>query len=249
MHYHLLPYIEQDNVHKNTARNSWRDTPNQGKSETVIKTYISPTDPTIDGDGRATDWGNRGQTSYSSNWHAFGGGWGEDWQIGGKARIPASYPDGTSNVIGFMERYAKCGPGTARDWDSRRYVSRIWAEDGEPVSNPVSTCYQITAWESPTFWIDLNPGVGCSRGFPDLNRPPANYPIDPATGISPYMTAIQITPTLQQCDPTRLQAMSAGGMLVVLMDGSVRSVSGNISTNTLARAITRNDGFVLGNDW
>jgi prepilin-type N-terminal cleavage/methylation domain-containing protein len=265
MHFHLLPYIEQDNVHKNTAMNSWRDSGNGGRSDTIIKTYIAPLDPTLVGAGLATDWGNRGQTSYSSNWHAFGGGWGEDWQVGGKARIPGSFPDGTSNTIGFFERYARCGPGNPDDWNNHtgatyRYVSRIWAEDGEPVANPVATCYQDTAWQSPTWWMDYTGPLSSSctapsggkHGWPDppgIGGPPADYPLNRVTGVFPYMLPLQVSPTLQTCDPTRLQTLGAGGLMVLLMDGSVRSVSSNMNPQTLARAVIPNDGLVLGNDW
>jgi prepilin-type N-terminal cleavage/methylation domain-containing protein len=250
MHFHLLPYIEQQNVHRNTAANSWRDTPNGGRSDTVIKTYVSPRDPSP-GNGLATDWGNRGQTSYHANWHAFGGGWGEDWQVGGKARIPASFPDGTSNVISFVERYAQCGPGTAGDWNTYKYASRIWGEDSDgscfACPGPVTENYgNLGAYESPAWWMSIN-GFGVS--YPDPNSPPKDYPIDPATGNSRYMTAIQVTPPIKQCDPTRLQAMGSGGMMVGMMDGSVRSVSPSVSLNTLARAFVPNDGYVLGNDW
>src|SRR5689334_21694348 len=81
MHYHLLPFIEQDNVYKQTWGDSWRDSGNRGRADTWVKTYTSPLDPSIKGNGLSTDWGNRGQASYHSNWHAFGGGWGEDWQV------------------------------------------------------------------------------------------------------------------------------------------------------------------------
>jgi prepilin-type N-terminal cleavage/methylation domain-containing protein len=251
MHYFLLPFIEQDNVYKNTYGNSWRDTPNGGRSDTVIKTYISPLDPTLSGSGLASDWGNRGQASYHSNWHAFGGGWGEDWQVAGKAAIPRSFPDGTSNVIGFFERYSQCGPGTSGDWNSYRYVSHIWAEDSDgscfACPGPVSENYGNNgAYQSPAWWMSIK-GFGVS--YPGAGQGPADYPIDPNTGLSRYMTAIQQTPTQKQCDPTRLQAMSPGGMLVQMMDGSVRNVSGGTSTTTLARAVVPNDGFVLGSDW
>jgi prepilin-type N-terminal cleavage/methylation domain-containing protein len=255
MHYHLLPFIEQRPAHDGTHDNSWRtsDASPPGYADKVMQIYMSPLDQSINGNGISTDWGNRGQTSYSANWHAFGGGWGEDWQIGGKARMPASFPDGTSNVIGFVERYARCGPGTAGDWDTRKYVSRIWGEDGEPVTNPVSSYYQVTCWQGPTYWINYNGsmsgGSASGFGYPDLNNPPPDYPINPNTGLSVYMTPIQLTPTIKQCDPTRLQAMSPGGMLVQLMDGSARSVSASIDVQTLARALTPNDGLPLGNDW
>jgi len=253
MHYFLLPYIEQDAVYKQTYGNSWRDSGNGGRSDTVIKTYISPLDPTVAASGKSADWGNRGQASYHANWHAFGGGWGEDWQVGGKARIPASFPDGTTNTIAFFERYAQCGPGTAADWNTYRYASRIWGEDSDgscfACPGPVTENYGNNgAWESPAWWMTIAPGGNKIVTFDDPSRPPADYPIDRTTGNSRYMTAIQTKPTQAQCDPTRLQAMSSV-MLVVMMDGSVKSVNPNISVQTLARAVTPNDGFVLGNDW
>ena len=43
--------------------------------------------------------------------------------------------------------------------------------------------------------------------------------------------------------------MSQSGMLVGLMDGSVRNVSPAVSVHTLAKAIVRDDGFPLPEDW
>jgi hypothetical protein len=63
------------------------------------------------------------------------------------------------------------------------------------------------------------------------------------------MQVIQQTPTRVQCDPTRLQAATDGGMMVVMMDGSVRLVHSSVSTTTLVRAFVPNDGLVLGSDW
>src|SRR5262245_22845173 len=186
MHFHLLPFIEQKNIYQNTSGASWWTSP-YGRSENPIKTYVSPLDHSLTGNLVSTDWGNRGQTSYSANWHAFGGGWDEDWQVNGKARIPASFPDGTSNTIAFVERYAQCGPGSTADWNER-YVSRIWAEDGEPLSGPISNYYQRTSWEAPTYWIDIpNPNSGTGRGYPNMASRPPDYPINLSTGLSPYL--------------------------------------------------------------
>ncbi len=255
MHYHLLPFIEQDNVYKQTWGDSWRDSGNRGRADTWVKTYTSPLDPSLKANGLSSDWGNRGQASYHANWHAFGGGWGEDWQIGGKAVIPRSFPDGTSNVIAFFERYSECGPGTTGDWNAYKYVSHIWAEDSDgscfACPGPVTEYYSnYGAFQSPAWWMAIGPG-GSYFGvqFTDPSKPPADYPINPTTGLSRYMTAIQQTPSRKQCDPTRLHALSAGGMLVVMMDGSVRNVTSSMSTTTLARAVVPNDGFPLGSDW
>jgi prepilin-type N-terminal cleavage/methylation domain-containing protein len=253
LQYHTLPYIEQGIVHDKSYDQSWRFSSAGGMADPVIKTYISPLDPTLFGSNKAEDWSPndpelRGQCSYHSNWHAFGGGWNDDWQSGGKFRMPAGYPDGTSNTIGMFERYARCGNGTAGgDWNSNVYASHIWAEDG-PNPGPVAETHihssndvWIRHWLGPVWWITINGGI-------DFDPAPADYPID-VNGHSKYMTAIQSKPTLAQCDPSRLQAMSAGGMLVGMMDGSVRNVSASVSTDTLARAVVPNDGFTLGSDW
>jgi prepilin-type N-terminal cleavage/methylation domain-containing protein len=254
--YHLLPFIEQSNVHDKSFDQSWRFSSAGGMADAVIKTYISPLDPGLFGSNQAEDWSpndpqKRGQCSYHANWHTFGGGWNDDWQSGGKYRLPASYPDGTSNTIAFFERYARCGNGTAPgDWNSNIYASHIWAEDG-PNPGPIAEHYipgdqnaWIRHWLGPVWWITLKGGYDPSAGVPA----PSDYPLDQA-GHSKYMTAVQSRPTIPQCDPSRLQAMSAGGMLVVLLDGSVRSVSAGVSVDTLAKAVLPDDGFPLGNDW
>jgi prepilin-type N-terminal cleavage/methylation domain-containing protein len=252
LQYHLLPYIEQSTVHDKSFGQSWRFSSAGGMADPVIKTYISPLDPGLFGSNKAEDWHpndpeKRGQCSYHSNWHAFGGGWNDDWQTGGSFRMPAKYPDGTSNTIGFFERYARCGNGTAvGDWNSNIYASHIWAEDG-PIPGPIAEKYipgnqdqWIRHWLGPVWWITLKGGY-------DPNPPP-DYPMDRA-GHSRYMTAIQNRPTIPQCDPARLQAMSSGGMLVGMMDGSCRSVDAAVSVDTLAKAVVPDDGFPMGSDW
>jgi prepilin-type N-terminal cleavage/methylation domain-containing protein len=251
MQYHLLPFIEQELIYKGTCCNSWRTEGNGGFASRVVKTFISPSDPSANANGLSSDWDVRGQVSYHGNWHAFGGGWGEDWQINGKARIPATFQTGTSNVIAFVERYTRCGPGTSGDWNSYKYVSHVWGEDSDGSCNAcpgaVTENYGPSGvFQAPTFWMSIkNFGVS----YPDPDHPPADYPINKVTGLSRYMKQIQVAPTVQQCDPTGLQAMTAGGMLALLMDGSVRTVSPNVSTTTLARAFTPNHNFILGNDW
>jgi prepilin-type N-terminal cleavage/methylation domain-containing protein len=252
LQYHLLPYIEQQNVHDKSFNQSWRFSGAGGMADPVIKTYISPLDATLYGDNKADDWSagdpqQRGQCSYHANWHTFGGGWNDDWQTGGTYRLSASYPDGTSNTIGFFERYARCGNGTAPgNWDSNVYASHIWAEDG-PIPGPIAEKYipnnndqWIRHWLGPVWWITIKGGYDPT--------PPPGYPMD-ASGHSTYMTAIQSRPTMAQCDPSRLQAMTAGGMLAGLMDGSVRNISTSMNTDTLAKAVIPNDGFPPGPDW
>jgi len=51
------------------------------------------------------------------------------------------------------------------------------------------------------------------------------------------------------CNPCMLQAMTPGGILVGLGDGSCRGVSSGISQATWQAAVQPNDGVPLGSDW
>jgi prepilin-type N-terminal cleavage/methylation domain-containing protein len=254
--YFILPYMEQENIYKNpqispndgpggSGTQSWRTKGGFNGLPTfpnVVKTFIAPLDPSLPADFIA--WDRGGATSYASNWHAFGGGWDEDWQVGGKARIPAGFPDGTSNTIGFFERYAICGPGP--QWDnSGVYAERAWNEDGS-LPGPITQHHnnEASCFTSPAFWMEakfVNKAA--------MNAASANYPYDPVTGSSTWWDVPQTAPSLKTCDPKRLQSFSASGIQVLLMDGSVRNLNTNTTTPTWVRATVPNDGFVLGNDW
>jgi len=226
--YHIMPYIEQKPGHDTSIHHSW-------DNQTLVKIYQGPTDPTIGADGRT--WGNRPGISYTANWHAFGGGWGEDWQIGGKARIPANFPDGTSQTIGIMEWYMVCGDPNLPTGSG--YTERIAFEDGQN-ANPLA---EISGRNDPNVrfipaWWAYYPG-GFDLGSPE--RFPVGYPLN-------YVTLPQFGVTKLQCDPRRVQGTTSG-IQVTLLDGSVRNVGPGISQPTWARALVPNDGLTLGNDW
>jgi prepilin-type N-terminal cleavage/methylation domain-containing protein len=278
MHYFLLPYLEQENLYKHpdisprddqtnpagSGTQSWR-TKGRGLNG-VLPVFFAPHDPSVNAAGEA--WNNNGgeragAASYHSNWHAFGGGWDEDWQVGGKARIPASFQDGTSQTIAFLERYAICGQGSygkpSSPWgQSWRYAERSWQEDGA-LPGPITQYHNPgSAYCSPTYWIPagLTGGFpqpsGANRGgfqnFAAMNNVPT-YPINRTTGVSTFFTAPQSAPPVALCDPTRLQSFGASGIQVLLMDGSVRSVATSTDPTTWVRALLPNDGFVLGSNW
>jgi prepilin-type N-terminal cleavage/methylation domain-containing protein len=234
MQYFLLPYIEQDNMYKSPEINSNGTSDSHSWNITqVVKTYTAPNDPSMPGSKKT--WGNRGATSYSANWHAFGGGWGEDWQMGGKASIPTSFPDGTSNTIAFLERRTICGkPGSG---DGVNYVERIWGEDGQG-SGPIHAG-NAGNWQPeycPAYFVPVQ----------DTNAYGSGYPFR-ASDLA--VSSIQAAPSQDQCDPKRLASFSASGLQVLMVDGSVRQVKTSISPLTLNRALVPNDGAVLGNDW
>jgi type II secretory pathway pseudopilin PulG len=255
MHYFLLPYLEQDNLFR-SPRVLANDGPGGNGShswdlDAVIKTYVAPNDPSMPGNKKT--WGNRPATSYSANWHAFGGGWDEDWQIGGKARIPTSFPDGTSNTIAFLERRTICGNSTLSTGD--RYVERIYGEDGQN-SGPVAQQNTVNVWFVPAYWVPpvMSQGGGLSLGAATANNigtntnPPTTptYPFRPQDLIN---GTIQNSPSLSECLPPKLNTFGASGLQVLLVDGSVRNVRASIDAMTLHMALVPNDGGVLGPNW
>jgi prepilin-type N-terminal cleavage/methylation domain-containing protein len=108
--YFLLPFVEQQNIYKNTQ--TWSYT----SAYTVIPIYVAPGDPTLPGDMLDRHWTPRGALSYGANWFVFGN------TDGGTARIPSTFVDGTSNTITFAERAYMCAPSSSC-W-------HIWGEDG-----------------------------------------------------------------------------------------------------------------------
>jgi prepilin-type N-terminal cleavage/methylation domain-containing protein len=133
--YHIMPYIEQDTVYKNTPTWSWNS------YNTIVPIYIAPGDPTAPASG--LHWGDRGAISYASNNFLFtSDNAGDPSQSPPKARLPASFQDGTSNTIVFGERYAKC--------QSYEY---IWGESGSGLvwSPTIYETYPMTPAALPQF--------------------------------------------------------------------------------------------------
>jgi len=244
--YFLLPYIEQDNAYRSLPDSAGNFPPTIGGeprnswfSKAKVKTYQAPADPSLPAEGLT--WGDRGASSYKSNWHVFGGGWGEDWQSGGKARIPATIPDGTSNTIAYFESYAICG----KDTGSNRgygYVEHIWGEDGQNC-NAIAQAHTAQVFFIPAYFFP----IGTSGADPL----PSNYPFD--STVNPktcaYANLPQTNPPIANCDPTRTQSLTSGGIQVLMMDGSVRAVATTIARETWWRVIIPNDGDPIPSNW
>jgi prepilin-type N-terminal cleavage/methylation domain-containing protein len=97
--FHLLPFLEQDNLFKSSygpapgwVGNHYLSSALDGRRVAV---YVCPSDPSNSTSSSPRAWG-----SYASNLRAL-----PSWQ---PVSIPASFPDGASNTILFTEHYARC---------------------------------------------------------------------------------------------------------------------------------------------
>jgi prepilin-type N-terminal cleavage/methylation domain-containing protein len=124
----LLPYLEQDNLYRSAAGPGYSyplfpmNDPVYAKP---VKGFLCPSDPSTGANGVVTVQGvTGGASSYAPNAQVFGtvdangnlvnsapGGATMPPNWAGAARIPSSFPDGTSNTLLFAEKYPQCNAG------------------------------------------------------------------------------------------------------------------------------------------
>jgi prepilin-type N-terminal cleavage/methylation domain-containing protein len=142
------------------------------------------------------------------------------------AKIPASFPDGTSNTILICEKFSFC----------------MIAPQGpaELATSPTNQCN--------------GPGGDQYCGGSNIADPLLDYfcPVYnalPNGTITPAFTPQTSVNYQVNCDPTRPSAAHSGVIISGLADGSVHAISGSISPLTWFLANVPNDGQVLGSDW
>lgn len=108
MFHFLLPYVEQDAVYRRLSP----DTDVTGLAyNTVIKTYICPSDPSIANGMCTTPAGGGNQWAagcYGGNYYVFGDPPSNRTFPLGAKEMSASIPDGLSNTIFLAEVYGTC---------------------------------------------------------------------------------------------------------------------------------------------
>ncbi len=231
VYFFLLPYLEQTPLYNLGMANGgvWEKSPNNVGSK-PIPILISPRDPSSPMDiWKETNGGTWHYGNYAVNHAIFGIPCGSNTV----SNLRLTYiTDGTSNTVGVGEQYGKCGLGEP-DYTS-----------GSPPNN---FYYKLWAYRAPWNWerapyFDTRIMSSGMKGTSQGNN-------SACTCIATSVAAVpQDQPTVQACNPYFLQAMDAGGCVVGLMDGSVRTITVNTSPSTWVRAIWPNDGFPLGGD-
>jgi prepilin-type N-terminal cleavage/methylation domain-containing protein/prepilin-type processing-associated H-X9-DG protein len=222
LHFWLLPYLEQDNLHKSAAFTTAAGTIDyqvdvNNASNKVIKTYICPGDPSSAG-GYPVNAPSQGGmpiagSSYAANGRVFATNFDTNTLLPGSGegqpRLASSFADGLSNTILFAEKYVRCG------------------ETATGSNNGGST------W-ARNFWNSTWGGYFNVR----LAGPTYSFQVQP----NPYLS-------MTTCEYRLPSTPHSGGIQVLLGDGSVRTVNGGISPATWWAACTPTGGEVLGNDW
>ena len=238
--FHILPYVEQDNLYKTTlgpeptwGGSSCRNgnqalTYSQWNSnllnKTLVKSFVCPSDPTL-----GTQWsGNQSVSSYGFNGQVHtqaicvgasqgGGLWGS------QRRFPSYITDGTSNTLAYTEKeitqYGVPYTGQLPDQGMNYYpdwgpiLFSSFEPSGQPGPNgapPAAAMFLI------------QPKMGCNATGQGTGGCAPGYA--PSTGHT-------------------------GGIMVAMYDGSVRLVAQGTSLTTWWAAITPQNGDLLGPDW
>ncbi len=197
-----------------------------------VPLFVSPVDPTAIG-----PFARNGLCSYAGNGIVFSQ---QVYRLPGR-RLPGSFPDGTSNTILFAEHYAQCDSfifswqedGTSMGIGIQRPVFALGVGPKTTGNPPVSLAWStIDGYDSRTTFQTQPCSVVRTDELPgtlDKSSPPR-------CGSRP------------RCDRFLAQTPHPGGMLVALVDGSVRQLRPDIDPTIYWGAITPAGGETLA-DW
>ncbi len=238
--FHLLPPLEQENLYRSALGSVSFPPPagatavyypgNSGVYRQPVRTFLCPSDPSVVPGGTVLISGETfGASSYAPNGLVSG--------VGPPAPSPqgrttfAAMTDGTSNTILHAEKYARC---------TNTVMPPAFQDGGTAWAYSAALVFP---WQPPPMTL---PGKAFQPGFAiaALSNLGAPNAIGPGSKFQH-----QPTPYLGNCDPTRASTAHAGGILVGLADGSVRTLSPGMSGTTWWWAVTPSGGEVLGSEW
>ena len=240
--FHLLPYVEQDNLYQ-SALGSVPFPPPVGPTTVYypgnnnvysqrVAVFLCPSDPSVGSNGVVTINGVPfGASSYGPNAMVSAQ---NDFTTNpptstpqGKTRM-ADITDGLSNTILHAEKYARC---------SNTFMVPAFQDGGTAWAYCAAPAFP---WQPPPMNLPpkaFAPGfcipAFVARGAPDAIGPKSKFQVQPREG---------------SCDPTRAATAHPGGILVGLADGSVRTLSPGMSRTIWWAALTPRGGEVLGSN-
>jgi prepilin-type N-terminal cleavage/methylation domain-containing protein/prepilin-type processing-associated H-X9-DG protein len=270
LYFHLLPYVEQDNLYKMAM---WIDfsaqvgggPPNPGSTINLgiiwpcwdsvdisnhtfvrqgrVKVYQCPSDPSLD---NCIDWCH-GDSSYAGNFQVFGG-----------AAHSSTNPNNANIIATVWDGQARI-PATFQDGTSTTILFAEKYARCNGLSNPGGTWWMRGVYHGRQVF-NPNPGTSNEDSYPG-DRLSAVFAggvgRDGTTWASGPASRFQVQPAKPlltfarggQCDRRLASSPHTNGMNVCLGDGSVRFLSQGISGQTWWAACTPAGGEVLGSDW
>jgi prepilin-type N-terminal cleavage/methylation domain-containing protein len=276
-HFLLLPFLEQSNTFQQSNGNSYnvRTTPVKvfacPEDPTHKNALFSNAATSYSGNGtsfgRTTDNGTPyGVATYAINGQVATAEYQDGHPVRGSTTL-VKIKDGTSNTLLFAERMSFCaGPNfpngasvrlaagsvTWSIWarGGRNTINSAWADGAAAAPFPPAQHTNPPAgyvwWDCPTFDIPYSATTNTNGGPGPRSDPNFRQNWDGGV-VNPG--GIQGDAIPLRCDYRRLQALHAGVMVSALADGSVRTISANISALTFQGICSINEGEILGTEW
>lgn len=219
----LLPYVEQKAIYDQLTINGYAG----GRYMDIVAVYMCPVDITqasgknLTANGGANGWAI---SNYAANNYVFGN----------PKDVGSVNPPRAANQA---EGYAKLSKSFPDGTSTTIIFGEIYGTCGTGGSLAAGQPVYGSLWaDSNSVW---RPGynLGSGKGGGGI----AAYPATPMFQIRPDF--------INNCDYQRLSSMHMGILPVLLGDGAVKSIRGDISTTTWARANDPRDGNALGSDW
>lgn len=241
--YFLLPFMEEDALYMSRQIGGPASQPYQGWTQRSFQTgqailspsgYLCPSETTAGPGGLVTmpDHAGWGGGNYVGNVQALNHWWKRSNQPSGDPTggsnptytqpRPFTHPkikhiaDGMSKTIAFAERYAICPADLADPWARGR---THW------LGTPATQYDSVFAWNNqpplPAFLVAQGKEVFVNGGTDDVP---------------------QIAPQPSKCNPFLTQTAHPGAMNVLMLDGSVQSIAGDIEKADWVRYLLPADG-------
>ena len=181
--FHLLPYIEQDNLYRSAFGAGIYHAFNNGVYQKPVKTFLCPSDPSVEAGGVVTlNSGARwGASSYAGSAlvDCTCNPDGSIVDAYGNFHFARSCPDGTSNTIQVTEKIAHCTNATYREGGS---LWAYWITD--TAIQPLHAGWPVSIWNGYN--------IGPSSKF-QVRPYPYRGNCDPTLASSPHPGGINVS--------------------------------------------------------
>jgi len=256
--YCLLPYLEQDNLYRSINGYQWylmgqrRDNPNRIVGSEHLRVLQAPLDPSP---YREVDWSwpytgtgsnqifRHALVSYAPNVRVFGaanqGTWTAWkvmwWHVGAGVGRVSTVTDGLSNTFFVVEKQMVTGQGTMyyRDWavngstGSQTGGIQMWATTDTPETG------------LPFFGTNCNdPSVTWDDEYGQWWLDTCRFGSDPREYFQPPRP--RLVPSQQNF--YNIYPFSAGGVQMLMGDGSVRTITTSVSLQAWSAGVTPSGG-------